>query len=197
MDVAFADFVNQIPSNITIPDEEIAFCSYQLTPREFKAGQLLVRPGDTEHIFAFVNRGLFKRYFITAEGEAIILSFDEEHRLISDFPGLVAQSPAQLFVEAIEPSVCLVSTPDLLSRLRGRHPVWRSAWTYVMEKRYVDENQRVIDLLSLTAEGRYARFKEKFSHLESRIPKKDIAAYLGITATSYSRLFSKDCRNRN
>jgi len=151
-----------------------------------------VSPGDSGNIFAFVAKGLFKRFLLTPDGAEIILSFDEEGRLISDFPALLSGKSAELFIEAMEDSVCLISSPGLAHNLKQRHVSWKDAWAFVTEIRYLEEHRRVIELLSFTAEGRYAQFIERYTNLASRIPNKDIAAYLGITPSSFSRLMAKE-----
>ena len=45
--------------------------------------------------------------------------------------------------------------------------------------------------ISLTAEERYLRFKEKYPQIINRIKQKDLAAYIGVTPEFMSMIKSK------
>jgi CRP-like cAMP-binding protein len=53
---------------------------------------------------------------------------------------------------------------------------------------YIALQQRILSLLTETAEERYNSLIKKLPHLVQRVPKKMLAAYLGVTRETLSRL---------
>jgi CRP-like cAMP-binding protein len=57
-----------------------------------------------------------------------------------------------------------------------------------LQRAFVSHQRRIIENISLQADERYCRFVERYPALEQRLPQKQIAAYLGITPESLSRI---------
>ena len=55
---------------------------------------------------------------------------------------------------------------------------------------YIALQQRVMSLLTETAEQKYNNIIKKLPHLIQRVPKKLLASYLGVTRETLSRLKS-------
>ena len=183
-----SQFKKNIDVAIPIPAPDWELCSSQMRRVKLRHGERLLRPGDRADFFAFVYRGLVKRYFMASDNRQIITSFDPENSLISDFASLLRESPARLTIEAIEDSELLVSEVGLPKQLRERSPVWQRGWQIITEIRFIEESERVHDLLSLDAKDRYEKFLSKYSHVADRISQKDIAFFIGVTPTSLNRI---------
>jgi CRP-like cAMP-binding protein len=68
------------------------------------------------------------------------------------------------------------------------------ATAYTMLARIKVRRER--DLLMLTAEQLYEQFVTDAPQLSERIPQKDLAAYLGVTAVGLNRIVRR-CRTRS
>jgi hypothetical protein len=58
----------------------------------------------------------------------------------------------------------------------------------VFENKFVEMQNRVLQNISSTAEGRYLAFLEQYPHLANRIPSVQIASYLGVTPEFLSKI---------
>jgi len=60
-----------------------------------------------------------------------------------------------------------------------------------VQESYLEKEQREYEFLQLSATERYENFKFRYADIVDRLPKHQIASYLGITAVALSRLISK------
>jgi CRP-like cAMP-binding protein len=67
-------------------------------------------------------------------------------------------------------------------------PRFERFFRIILQRAFVSHQRRIIENISLQADERYKRFLERHPALEQRLPQKQIAAYLGITAESLSRI---------
>ena len=58
----------------------------------------------------------------------------------------------------------------------------------MIEQKYIELQNRVLQNFSSTAEQRYLDFLEQYSFLANRLPNTQIASYLGITPEFLSRI---------
>jgi CRP-like cAMP-binding protein len=184
----FQNLRAQIELTTKLSEEEWLYCRDRMRVVSLKSGDFILKPGERADLFAFINKGLIKRYFVNEQGGQSITSFDSDGRIVSDFAALLTNSPAHLFIEAIEDTDALLSDGGLPVELREKFPSWRKAWSTVAEIRYVEESRRTHEFLSKDAKSRYHAFVERHGALVKRIPQKDIAAYIGVTPTSLNRI---------
>ena len=64
----------------------------------------------------------------------------------------------------------------------------------MIEHKYIELQDRVLQNFSSTAELRYLAFLEQYPHLKNRLPNTQIASYLGITPEFLSKI-RKDIRD--
>lgn len=91
---------------------------------------------------------------------------------------------------AIEPSLVVRVSWDVIHRLAAAHPQWGEIqvsllWTFIEEQYSVICDLREKDLLA-----RYKSLTER-SSLVNRLTQRDVAAYLGITESALSRLLRR------
>ena len=70
-------------------------------------------------------------------------------------------------------------------------PVFERFFRIIIENSLVAYQQRLIDNLSLTAEERYNNFCKRYPTLITRLPSKQIAAYIGVTPEFFSKMKHK------
>lgn len=151
-------------------------------------GWFLVREGEASRFLSFVCRGLFKVSSHTLDGKVFIRDFCPERSIATDYLAMRAGVPATCTIEAMEPSDIIVFDATQLM------PILESTTSALKLTRALLEAMthrlaaREMQLLSLSAQHRLDSFLEAYPHITHRIPKQDIAAYLGITPVSLSRL---------
>ncbi len=65
----------------------------------------------------------------------------------------------------------------------------------LMENSYVSLQNRLLQMISSTADERYESFLENYPELANRLSQVQISAYLGITPEFLSRLRNKRVRS--
>jgi CRP-like cAMP-binding protein len=138
--------------------------------------------------YTFVIAGCLKLYGVDKKGTEHILQFAAERDWISDIGSFHAEQPSQLYIEAIEPTELLqLEKPDLIHLYR-HYPKYDRNFRVIIENKFVELQQRVLQNISSTAEERYHSFLSQYPGLASRLPNTQIAAYIGITPEFLSKL---------
>jgi CRP-like cAMP-binding protein len=185
---AYRRFKLAIHRHCNPPEEEWLFYKSNMHPKTFRKGEFFLKPGEPANVYAFVYKGIFKQYFITEEGKEFITRFDCPDQTSGDAASLWRNIPARQYIQAITDVDALVTTPDLLQKLRDRHPVWHEGGRSLAEIRFFEKCDREYELLSLKAEDRYRLFMSRHGYNSELIPQKDVASYIGVTPSSLSKI---------
>jgi CRP/FNR family transcriptional regulator len=191
-DKYFNNSKNSILEAVELNDSEWDFLKSNFNLVQYKKGEHILTPGDRSDVLYFVGRGLLKRYFLSHEDKKIITSFDEENRTVSDFVALIKESPAQIYIRAIEDTDVLVSNYGISQLLFKNSPIWEKYGRIITEKRYLEKCEREYNLLHFDAIERFHLFKRDRPELFARLSQKLISCYLGVTPESLSRMIKKD-----
>ncbi|GAB3986199.1 hypothetical protein GCM10028807_03100 [Spirosoma daeguense] len=117
-----------------------------------------------------------------------------EARWIADIGSLHSGKPSALFIEALEPSIVLQIDKQDLYFLYTNLPKLDRIFKVIIENKYVELQNRVLQTISSTAQERYLLFLERYPQLAQRLPNTQIASYLGITPEFLSKI-RKDIAN--
>lgn len=153
-----------------------------------KKGQLLLQPGATTTDVYYVETGCLRSYVTDKNGKEHIYQFAPEDWIISDEEALSKGIPAILYIDAIENSVIRV-VPKAQVDARFNNDLDMAKATLERLHRKINAfRNRIILLLSATADERYENFISTYPNLAQRVPLRMIASYLGITPESLSRI---------
>jgi CRP-like cAMP-binding protein len=156
--------------------------------RNVTAGQHLLLPGSHVHELLFVCAGLLRFYYPTEKGGEANKAFIAEDTFAGPLASSLLNLPVIYGVQALEPSVLLAADYADFSALFDRDPVFDRLGRKLAEYLLVGKELRMRNLLLQQARERYLTFIEQHPDLVDRIPQYHIAAYLGITEVSLSRL---------
>ncbi|OXA88289.1 Crp/Fnr family transcriptional regulator [Flavobacterium hercynium] len=180
-----------IAKHISLLENEIEdFCNLfkqKLIPKK----NFLLREGEICKFEGFVTKGLFRVYHIDKNGFEQILYFAIENWWITDIDSFTAETPSQLFIEALEDSEVLIISKKDKEFAYANLPQIEKLFRVMTQKTHVALQRRMIDNLSKTAESRYIEFTEKYPQLLQRLSNIQIAAYLGITNVFLSNIRKK------
>lgn len=141
-------------------------------------GALLQQKGDLSTKVFIVQSGLLRSYTIDEKGKEHIYMFAPENWIVAD--NCLPNAPCQLFIDAIEDSVIKVTTKEeLLKETPDLNALFRRLNTM---------QNRIIMLMSYSAEERYQHFIKTYPNIIQRVSLKLIASYLGITPEALSRV---------
>jgi len=181
-----AYFGNYLP----LDDQEKEALISKLLERKIKRRQYILQENDICRHFTFVVHGCFKMYAIDKNGYEHNLQFAAENDWIADISSLHKEHPSQLYIEAIEPSVVLQIEKNNLWDLYNRYPKFDRNFRVIIENKFIELQNRVLQNISSTAPERYKTFLEQYPNLSNRLPNTQIASYLGITPEFLSKVRS-------
>jgi CRP-like cAMP-binding protein len=172
---------NLLPEGLAIAEKDRIRIQSALSLRRMGRGDYLLAPGDVCALEGIVTRGCLRVYFTESDGTERVLYFAPEGWGVADIESLAFERPAELAIEALEPTdvwvMDKVGRASLQSELHGGDRIW-SALT---QRALVALQKRLMGGMRKAATERYYEFRRTYPGLESRIPQYHIAAYLGIS----------------
>lgn len=141
----------------------------------------ILNEGEICKHYTFVSKGCFKMYAIDDKGNLHNIQFAAEGDWIADIGSFYAENPSKLYIEAIETSEILQIEQHDFYFLLLNIPKLSRIFKVIIENKYVELQNRVLQNISSTAQERYLNFLVQYPHLKNRLPNTQIASYLGIT----------------
>jgi CRP-like cAMP-binding protein len=174
---------------VSLTDEEFEYVFSCFKLQTFQKGQSIITAGDTVDSEYFVLDGVLKSFYITENLKMHILQFAMPTWWVSDFDALYSGAKATIDVDCISnASVLVLSSEDREKLCKALHPVeyffrWRT------NKGYVASQKRLLSLMNNDAKFRYEELMKQYPTLYNDVPKYLIAAYLGVSRETLSRLY--------
>jgi CRP-like cAMP-binding protein len=171
-----------------IKKETEIFLSLVLS-KTVKRKEFLLKEGDVARHQFFVVSGCLRTYTIDSAGKEHILMFAPEDWWCSgDLYSLLSGQQSVNNVDALETTTLLQISKDNLEILYRQAPKFERFFRILFQNAFVFHQDRIHTNLSQTAEGRYDLFTKTYPNLESRIPQKYIASYIGVTPEFFSQM---------
>lgn len=180
-----ASFFNSyIPLNLAEKEELLG----RLTEQRVKRRQFILQPTDGCKYYTFVISGCFKMYGVDHNGAEHNIQFAAENEWIADISSFHSGTASQLYIEAIEPSVILQIDKTNLVYLYHHYPKFDRIFRVIIEEKFIELQNRVLQNISSTADERYESFLRQYPSLANRLPNTQIASYIGITPEFLSKI---------
>ncbi|MFZ1255917.1 MAG: Crp/Fnr family transcriptional regulator [Saprospiraceae bacterium] len=177
-------FDNYLP----LDDTERKELSNRVIEKNIKRRQFILQENDVCKYYTFVISGLFKMYAVDKNGKENNIQFASENDWIADIGSFHNEKPSRLYIEAIEPSIILQISKDNLWYLYTNYPKFDRNFRVIIEDKFIELQNRVLQTISSTAEERYETYLEQYPNLSNRLPNTQIASYLGITPEFLSKI---------
>jgi CRP-like cAMP-binding protein len=176
---------------IPLSKEEKDLVRSRFHPHLFLKKQFALQHGSVCEYFDFVVRGCLRLYKIGDDGAYHILQFATENHWIIDIKSFHKKSKSTFDIDALEDTVVLRINYDDLIDLYIKAPKFDRIFRVLLENHFMQQQERMGQLFSSTAEERYQSFLENYPHLQNRLSQVQIAAYLGVTPEFLSRIRSR------
>lgn len=147
-------------------------------------------PGDVEKYFYFVLSGVQKSYFQHNNKEHIIaFSYPPSFSGIPE--SFFTQTPSSYYLDTVTESSFLRISYEQHEKYMLEHREIETLFRKITEIFLKGVVQRQHEIMALSMEDRYRAFVTRSAHLLQIIPQKDIASYLNINATNFSKLINR------
>ena len=151
-------------------------------------GDLLLHQGVHEMEQYFILQGILKRVVSDQDAREMILRFADEQDMETSYAAWRLKTPTPYSIVCVtKVRVAKLSMPQWVSFI-DRHAAVKEAFEYYVMQLMSEIMAHTITLHLLDAPGRVHRFLRKHAELFDRIPKKELAAYLNLSAETLSRL---------
>jgi CRP-like cAMP-binding protein len=155
---------------------------------EYRKGDVLLSQGAHEMEQYFVIDGILKRVVASPEGKEMILRFAKEDDMDTSYAAWKLRTPAPYSIRAVtKATVAKLPLPQWAAFL-DQHPDLKEDFEYEVMFLMSEVMAHTITLHLLDAPGRVHRFVRKHADLAERVPKKELASYLNLSAETLSRL---------
>ncbi len=180
----------QIEKFTPLTDSEFEYILSHFTVKKLKKHQFLIQEGDNVLNDFYVQKGCLKAYHSDQNGKEYILQFAVEDWWITDYQAYFKETIATINIDCIEECellcLSLYNREKLCSELHKIEHFFRKK----SNAGYVALQQRILSLLNSSAKERYEQLFQLYPKLFQRVPKTLIAAYLGVSRETLSRLNS-------
>ncbi len=184
----YQNILNNIKRYVPLsPEDEKQFVAIVRTTN-VKRRQFIVQPNFVCSHQTYVLKGAFRSYFIGENGEEHTIQFAIEDWFISDFNSYINQTPASLFVEALEDAIVQQIAYDDVENLCDVNPKFERFFRLVAQKSFAFSQRRVLSNLGKTAEERFLEFQSLYPSIIQRVPQYTLASYLGMSPEFLSKI---------
>jgi CRP-like cAMP-binding protein len=179
-----------ITKQASLTSTEFDYFFGHFKPLSFKKGQVVIREGDKVDNEYFVVSGCMKTFYINDEVKMHILQFAMPTWWASDYNALYTQTRATVNLDCItDVELLSLSNADREKLCREIHQVeyffrWRT------NRGYVAAHKRLLSFMNNDAKTRYEELMKLYPQLYNLVPKHLIAAYLGVSRETLSRLYN-------
>ncbi len=173
---------------IPLTDDEFAFVCTHFTTKKFKKHQFLIQEGEAVKYSYFVVSGLLKLVHTDDTGKQHIVSFAMEDWWESDFLAYYTQTPATMTLECLEDTEVLRLSVDGYQKLCDGLQKMEHFFLEKSNFGFLAAQRRILSLLTSNAKERYEQLLKQYPSLIQRVPKSLLAAYLGVSRETLSRL---------
>jgi len=182
-------FFAKIRSYADLSDAAEAAWTAILRPRTYRKDEVLIRAGDVPTRYAFVVKGLFYQHYVGPDGDLIVKYFFPEDRIAASVSATLLAEPSLFTITAIEDSSVLAYDFSAFRGLAAEFPDIAAFYIRYMERHWIIEKEPdEISFRHDDAMKRYRDFIRREPALHRRLKQHHIAAWLGITPESLSRL---------
>ena len=180
-------FIQHLQQFVSLNDMDIQFIKQIIPVQSFHKRELLLAEGEISKAFYF-NLSGFVRLFYINKGEEKTAYFYPEKTFISAYASFTQQIPSQLNLQATESTTLAIISLEASRQLLAYSPKFEILARVAMEEELINHQEIIASLLTLNPEERYFHLLDKNPAIFQRVPQRQIASYIGVTAESLSRI---------
>ncbi len=175
---------------IEITDHQFEYILSHFTYKKLKKHQFLLQEDQWATDDYFLLSGCVKSYYTDTSGKMHILLFAVQDWWITDYEAYYYQKKAKVNIDCMEDTEVLCLSNENREKLCGELHEIEHFFRKKTNRRNVALQNRILSLLSSTAKERYEKFIQEYPSLVQKLPKHILAAYLGVSRETLSRLNS-------
>jgi CRP/FNR family transcriptional regulator, dissimilatory nitrate respiration regulator len=180
---------NAVLKELTVPERKEL--EQLLVVVDCPKGDFLLHQGVHEMEQYFVLDGILKRVVSNDQAKEMILRFSDERDMETSYAAWRLGSPTPYSIVSVTKARVAKLPLPLWVAFMEKHPSIKASFEYSVMRLMSEIMAHTITLHLLDAPGRVNRFMRKQPELFERLPKKELASYLNLSAETLSRLKQK------
>ncbi|MEM7372952.1 MAG: Crp/Fnr family transcriptional regulator [Bacteroidota bacterium] len=181
---AFCNHIHSVPEDVL--EEYLSHWNVYQAPKH----SILTQQGETQRYMYFVEEGIQKSYYLNDAKEHII-AFTYPPSFSGIPESFFSQTPSKYFLETITDSRFLRISFEQHQSLMAKHRPIETLFRKGTEMLLTDILNRYYELMAHDIETRFRHFIDRSPHLLNMVSQKDLASYLRIDPTNFSKLLRK------
>lgn len=184
------NIINKIRQAYPVSDEALEALLANMQVRHYPKGTYIVQSGVTDRLVYFIEEGVTRSVF-HHNGEDTTTWFSQEGDITFGMDSLYYRQPSVESIETLSDCKIYVVDIDKLNTLYEKH-IDIANWGRILHQNVNKELSHLfVERLQLSPKERYERFNQCHPGLVNRVKLKYIAAFLGISIYTLSRVRAK------
>lgn len=184
---AFTLFDHYIGRFCTVSDSSTRRLFKQMEQVSFRRKDFIIKEGDVNEYLYFCVSGVQRTFFVRKQKEHVIdLTKAPSFCGIGD--SYLSRKPSRFYFQALSESCLLRISKDPLEILMKNDAQIAHLFGKVLVNELNGLVTRYYELMSLSMEERFKRFFSRNAHLLNEVSQKDLASFLNMDPTNFSKL---------
>ena len=167
---------------------QIEYLKSQAVIRRCKKDERNMLLGQAQNEVAFLIKGILRIYYLNSKGEEVTKFFFEENSILVDIHSYIHDQPATACAHVLAECEFIVFSEQSMKDILAQIPGWELLYSKITAAALAKKVNVLSAMVCEDAKTRYLSFLRDHPMLANRIPLHYLASYLGVTATSLSRI---------
>ena len=168
--------------------EKFKNCFYET---EYRKGNIFIKKGQFSPKIGFLNSGVLAEFCSNKNQKNFAMNFFTPSCFVGSFSSLITENTNRMEIVCLTDCEVLVGDYQKIKGLYAHYPEVEKLLKHLAYQMLLQQEQRVVELVTMKAKDRYDLLKDRHPTLEQQVPLYQIASYLGITGIQLSRIRSK------
>lgn len=182
------NFIADIKATIEVSDIDLEKIITQFNSITFNKSDVIPCIGKISNHMQFIQDGLVRVYTIDKQAKEVTMQIGIENMWVNDLYSYITQTPSENHIEVLEPTTILQIHKNDLESLFKEVPSMESFIRLKLEQSYIRLHNRTLKQLNNSAEERYLEFRNRYGHIENRVPQYIVASYLNLSPEHLSKI---------
>ncbi|MDX4973962.1 Crp/Fnr family transcriptional regulator [Myroides odoratimimus] len=178
----------QIEQIIPLTDQDFDILLSYFVRKKYKKHQFLIQEGEPVPYLYFIEKGLVKLVYTDDNAKQHIVDFAMEGWWETDLKAYYTQSVATMSLECIEDTQVYGLDLAGYNKIRKELPQLNEFILDKTHRGFIAAQQRILSMMKNNTAERFKELQERFPGIMQRVPKSLLAAYLGVSRETLSRL---------
>lgn len=192
---AYERFRKYMESVARFSDRDMEIVRENSRIRKLRKRQNLLLEGDASKYLAWVATGCLRLYMVDSASNERILEFGMANGYVTDRASFLTGVASPYNIDAVTDSEVILFTLESLDVLGKAIPNYDQVIRNGVGAVLARYQTRILTTLTLTAEEKYRMLQEQDPFLVQNVPQHMVAAYMGLTPATLSRLRRRAAEN--